>query len=131
MKIIFPILIIALLSSACSVLHGLTNNSMEHTNKNSKSVQLYYSWVPTKDNDLLTDIIRQCEDLGEVIGSEGSWYSYLLFSNTQLIQGAVNNIKNNAYETGANVVIVNKMVEFLTSITMLGQAYDCKAIAAK
>ena len=131
MKVIFSILVIALLSSACAMIHDLTNKSMEHTNKDSKSVQLYYSWIRTTDDQLVTDIIRQCENLGEVIGSEGSWYSYLFFSNTQLIQGAVNDIKNNAYETGANVVIVNKAVPFLTSITILGEAYDCKAIAAK
>jgi hypothetical protein len=124
MKIIFPVLVIALLSSACA-------SHIEHTNKNSKSVQLYYSLEPTVDDALLTDFDRQCESLGEVIGTEGRWYSYLFFSNRLMIQGALNDIKNKASEIGANKVVVYKNIDFMTSVTIIGLAYNCKTIAIK
>jgi len=124
MKIIFPILLIALLSSACA-------HHIEHTNKNSKSVQLYFSVDQTIEYALFTDFDQQCENLGEVIGSEGRWYSYLFYSNRLMIQGALNDIRNRAYEIGANKVVVYKNVDFMTSVTIVGQAYNCKAIAIK
>jgi hypothetical protein len=124
MNIIFPILVIALLSSACA-------SYIELTNKNSKSVQLYFSLEPTINDALLTDFDQQCKSLGEVIGSEGRWYSYLFFSNRLMIQGALNDIRNRAYEIGANKVVVYKNIDFMTSVTIVGQAYNCKTIAIK
>ena len=33
-----------------------------------------------------------CRYLGEVIGSEGHWYTYLFISNRKLTQGALNDM---------------------------------------
>ena len=122
MKILLPILAIALLSSACANWH--------HTNKNSDSVQLYFSLKHRVDDKLLTEFDQKCERLGEVIGSEGRWFNFLFISNKLLTQGALNDIKNQAYKVGADKVVVHKKLDFQTSVTILGQAYDCKAIAA-
>lgn len=67
-----------------------------------------------------------CRYLGEVIGSEGHWYTYLFISNRKLIQGAINDLHNNANAIGANVVYISDNIDFTTSVTFYGQAYDCK-----
>ena len=82
------------------------------------------------DGALHTEFDQKCKRLGEVIGSEGRWFNYLFIPNSNLIQGALNDIKNNAYELGADKVVVHKQVEFVTSVTIVGQAYDCKALSA-
>ncbi|TKF73278.1 MULTISPECIES: DUF4156 domain-containing protein [Vibrio] len=70
--------------------------------------------------------IEQCEYKGEVTGSEGHWYNYLFFQNDTLIQGAMNELKSNAIELGADTVIFTLPQHFSTSVTMLGTAYLCK-----
>ena len=70
--------------------------------------------------------IEQCEYKGEVTGSEGHWYSYLFFPNDTLIQGAMNELKSNTSELGADTVIFTLPQDFATSVTMLGTAYLCK-----
>ena len=122
MKIIFPILAIALLSSACA--------NWNHTTKNSETVQLYFSLKHNLDDKLLTEFDQKCKKLGEVIGSEGRWFNFLFISNKLLTQGALNDIKNQAHKIGADKVVVHKKLDFQTSVTILGQAYDCKAVSA-
>ncbi|KAB0468696.1 DUF4156 domain-containing protein [Vibrio chagasii] len=73
----------------------------------------------------MTDI-EQCEYKGEVTGSEGHWYSYLFYPNDTLIQGAMNELKTNTIELGANTVIFTLPQDFATSVTMLGTAYLCE-----
>lgn len=70
--------------------------------------------------------IEQCEYKGEVTGSEGHWYSYLFYPNDTLIQGAMNELKSNTIELGADTVIFTLPQDFATSVTMLGTAYLCK-----
>ncbi|MEZ9871903.1 MULTISPECIES: DUF4156 domain-containing protein [Vibrio] len=70
--------------------------------------------------------IEQCEYKGEITGSEGHWYSYLFFPNDTLIQGAMNELKSNAIELGADTVIFTLPQYFSTSVTMLGTAYLCE-----
>ena len=70
--------------------------------------------------------IAQCEYKGEVTGSEGHWYSYLFYPNDTLIQGAMNELKSNTIELGADTVIFTLPQDFATSVTMLGTAYLCK-----
>jgi len=69
--------------------------------------------------------ITDCRFLGEVTGSEGHWYSYLFFPNDTLVQGAVNEVKNNALSLQANTVVFSIPQDFATSVTILGVAYDC------
>ena len=67
-----------------------------------------------------------CDYLGEVIGTEGHWYNYLFISNRNLVQGALNDLYNNAGAMGANVVFISDDVSFSTSVTFYGQTYNCK-----
>lgn len=67
-----------------------------------------------------------CVWKGEVTGSEGHWYSFLFYNNDAMIQGAVNDIKNQAVSLGANRVYLNSPIHFKTSVTFLGNAYLCK-----
>jgi hypothetical protein len=67
----------------------------------------------------------QCTYIGPVVSSYGHWYNYLFLSNTQMTEGAIDDMYNKANELGANVVYINKNVDFTTSVTLLGQAYNC------
>lgn len=66
-----------------------------------------------------------CRYLGELVGSEGHWYTYWFESNTNLTHGALNDIHNKANDLGANVVYINDQIPFITSVTFYGQAYYC------
>ncbi|MEH0742989.1 DUF4156 domain-containing protein [Vibrio cholerae] len=74
--------------------------------------------------DATFDPLR-CQLLGEVTGSEGHWYSYWFFANDVMIQGATNDIKNRAYALGANTVYMVSPQDFVTSFTLMGNAYLC------
>jgi hypothetical protein len=70
--------------------------------------------------------VRGCEYLGEVIGSEGQWYSSWLTSNRNLATGAMNDLKNQAQRIGADTVFLpSNLLLFRTSVTFIGQAYKC------
>ena len=69
--------------------------------------------------------VKTCQFVSEVIGTEGHWYNYLFISNRDLTQGAVNDLKNRTYASGANAVHVHTNMFFTTSVTILGQAYLC------
>lgn len=73
---------------------------------------------------ILTPIVtRQGEKVGEVIGSAGKWYSHFFISNPDLIQGALNDLRNNAYLMGTDRVYVFRHIHFTSSVTFLGEAY--------
>jgi len=67
-----------------------------------------------------------CTYISPIVSSYGRWYNYLFISNTGLTQGAIDDMYNKANELGANVVYVNKNIDFTTSVTLLGQAYHCE-----
>ena len=69
--------------------------------------------------------VSKCQYLGDVTGNEGHWYSFLFFPNDTLIQGALNELKSNAIDLGADTVIISVPQAFNTSVTMLGTAYSC------
>lgn len=66
-----------------------------------------------------------CEWKGEVTGNEGHWYSYLFYPNDIMIKGALNELKSNAYKLGANTVFLFNPLDFNTSVTFVGTAYQC------
>lgn len=68
---------------------------------------------------------NDCQWLGEVTGSEGHWYSYLLFPNDVMVRGAFNDIKNQAHTLGGNTVFLVHPQDFVTSFTVMGNAYLC------
>lgn len=71
------------------------------------------------------NMVRNCRFIDEVIGTQGHWYDYLLISNKNLTQGAINDIKTQAKDIGADSVHVHTNMAFKTSVTILGQAYVC------
>ncbi|WP_299015993.1 DUF4156 domain-containing protein [uncultured Photobacterium sp.] len=66
-----------------------------------------------------------CEEKGMVIGSEGSWYSFWFISNEALTEGAINSVKNQAAQHGANTINLYSLQSFSTSVTLMGNAYHC------
>lgn len=93
-----------------------------HKNPDNKPVRLIFN---NEINIVDDDSTQECRYLGEVIGSEGHWYTYLFVSNTNLTQGALNQIHNKANDLGANVVFISDDLGFTTSVTFYGQAYNC------
>ena len=115
-NLFLTILLIALLSSCTNIIR---------TNEDSDSVRLFFL-KQVVDKSLTDELERDCTHLGEVIGSEGHWYTYLFISNVNLTQGALNDMKNKALAMDANTVIVyNYISTFATSVTFLGQTYNC------
>ena len=67
-----------------------------------------------------------CDYIGPIVSSYGHWYNYLFISNTNLTSGALDDMYNKANEVGANVVYINNNISFVSSVTFLGQAYNCR-----
>ena len=74
----------------------------------------------------LADDLPKCTYISPIISSYGNWYNYLFLSNTELAQGAIDDMYNKANEIGANAVYINSNIDFTTSVTLLGQAYRCR-----
>jgi hypothetical protein len=72
------------------------------------------------------EAVRGCAFLGEVVGSEGHWYTYLFLANETMTTAALNDLRNKAKARGADAVFVpGYTLIFTTSVTILGQAYRC------
>jgi len=69
--------------------------------------------------------IKNCRYLGEVIGSEGHWYTFLFIANRTLMQAAMDDMRNQAAARGADWVLIVDPHLFSTSVTTLGLAYRC------
>lgn len=74
--------------------------------------------VPVKSNT--------CQYMGEVIGSEGHWYTFLFIANRTLMQAAVDDLRNQAAAKGADTVFIDEPHFFTSSVTLLGLAYRCR-----
>jgi len=73
------------------------------------------------------EAVRGCTYLGEVVGSEGHWYTYLFLANERMTRAAVNDMRNKASARGADAVYVPALtLVFSTSVTILGQAFRCR-----
>ena len=75
---------------------------------------------------------NKCEFLGEVVGSQGNWFTGDVTSNKNLVIGARNELRNEAYKLGANVVHVQDLKNTnaygsmgTTNTTGIGKAYKC------
>lgn len=71
--------------------------------------------------------VKGCRYISELVGSEGHWYSFFFISNTELTYASINDLKNKASEVGANTVYIDEHMGFGTSVTFLGQGYDCSS----
>lgn len=74
----------------------------------------------------------KCRYLGEVIGSQGNFFTGGLTSNQSLEQGARNELKNKTVTLGGNTVVLitdrsgqDSQYE-TTNVTYTGNAYHCK-----
>ncbi|MCW8108380.1 DUF4156 domain-containing protein [Alteromonas ponticola] len=75
----------------------------------------------------------RCRYLGEIVGSQGNWFTGDFTSNENLIIGARNELRNKAYQLGGNVVHVQNMSNTnawgslgTTNTTVVGKAYRCR-----
>lgn len=109
---LLPLVLIVTLSS-CSLLE------INKIKPGDESVRLYSD----------EQKVRDCTFIDEVIGTQGHWYDYLLISNRNLTQGAINDLKSQARKVGANSVHVHTNMAFQTSVTILGQAYSCPQLS--
>ena len=108
----FLIFSICIIASSCSTIHPHPDN---------KQVRLiFYNEI-----NIIADNSYNCEYLATLVSSDGHWYNYLFISNTDLSNGALNDMTNKANAINANVVYVNSNIDFATSVTLLGQAYHC------
>ena len=74
----------------------------------------------------LSKVTPDCEYISPITSSYGRWYNYLFISNADLTEGAIDDMYNEANEIGANVIYINNNIDFVTSVTLLGQAYNCR-----
>ncbi len=88
----------------------------------ARSIELVNT-LPNKD---------KCNFLGEVVGSQGNWFTGDWTSNKNLVVGARNELKNEASKLGANIVLVQDMKNTnawgslgTTNTTAIGKAYKC------
>jgi len=73
-----------------------------------------------------------CIFVGEVVGSQGNWWTDDVTSTKNKMVGARNEIRNEAFKRGANVVVVQEFrntqsdLSFdVTNTTGIGNAYKC------
>lgn len=74
-----------------------------------------------------------CKPLGDVVGSQGNWFTGDYTSNKNLLVGARNDLRNKAAEMGGNYVWVQDSNNTnawgslgTTNTTVLGVVYSCK-----
>jgi len=83
-----------------------------------------------------TDPGKECEYLGEVTGDQGNWLSGAFTSNANLETGALNDMKNKAFEMGGNLVFIltnragsttdqSSGVTRQTNVVITGSVYKC------
>jgi hypothetical protein len=74
----------------------------------------------------------KCKFLGEVVGSQGNWFTGDVTSNKNLVIGARNELRNQTHSLGGNVVYIQDMKNTnaygsagTTNTTAVGKAYKC------
>ena len=74
----------------------------------------------------------KCDFLGEVVGSQGNWFTGDYTSNENLVLGARNELRNEAYKLGGNLVYIQDMKNTnaygslgTTNTTAIGKVYNC------
>ncbi|TQV85184.1 DUF4156 domain-containing protein [Exilibacterium tricleocarpae] len=75
----------------------------------------------------------RCKYVGEIVGSQGNWFTGDITSNENLVIGARNELRNKAHQLGANLVYIQDMKNTnaygslgTTNTTAVGKAYRCK-----
>lgn len=75
----------------------------------------------------------KCKFLGEIVGSQGNWFTGDMTSNENLVIGARNELRNKAHSLGGNMVHVQDMKNTnaygsagTTNTTAVGKVYRCE-----
>lgn len=106
LKIILISCFLPLLLNGCA--HSLDSKAI--------SVNVYYS-----ENEN-----AHCDYKGDVIGSDGNFFTFLFISNINLTRGALNDIRNNAAAMGGDtVIIIRDQLLYTTTTTFVGSVYSC------
>ncbi|MDE1462864.1 DUF4156 domain-containing protein [Spartinivicinus poritis] len=92
--------------------------------------------LPQASNIELVNIapnFSKCSYLGEVVGSQGNWFTGDFTSNENLMVGARNELKNEAFKLGGNIVYVQELRNTnahqslgTTNTTAIGKVYKCQ-----
>ncbi|HEB58508.1 MAG TPA: DUF4156 domain-containing protein [Gammaproteobacteria bacterium] len=76
----------------------------------------------------------RCQYLGEVVGSQGNWFTGDFTSNENLAIGARNELRNEAYKLGGNLIHLQDVKNTnawgslgTTNTTAIGKVYKCKS----
>ncbi len=76
---------------------------------------------------------NRCTFLGEAVGSQGNWLTGDLTSNKNLMVGARNDLRNQAYKMGGNIVYIQEFKNSsaykalgTTNTTAIGKVYRCR-----
>ena len=76
---------------------------------------------------------KNCKYLGEIVGSQGNWVTGDFTSNKDLVMGARNELRNETYRLGGNIVYVQDHKNTnawgslgTTNTTVVGKAYRCR-----
>lgn len=69
---------------------------------------------------------NNCRFVSDIVGSEGQWYNSFYISNSDLVVGALSDIKNQAADVHADTAVINDIFLFTTSVTIYAQAFDCQ-----
>ncbi|MGL5392932.1 MAG: DUF4156 domain-containing protein [Shewanella sp.] len=72
--------------------------------------------------------IQNCVHKGTIFGSEGHFYDYWLHSDRDMVWGTLNEMRIKAHELNADTVYLYENFGFLSSVTMMGNAYDCSQV---
>ena len=82
---------------------------------------------------LVTDAPEGCQFLGEVVGSQGNWWTDDVTSTKNKMVGARNELRNQAYGMGATHVQImesrntqSKVSFDVTNTTVIGNAFKCQ-----
>ncbi|MGL4712985.1 MAG: DUF4156 domain-containing protein [Shewanella sp.] len=72
--------------------------------------------------------VNSCTLKGTIIGSQGHFYDYWLHSDKDMVWGTLNEMRIKAYQLNADTVYLYQHFNFLSSVTVMGNAYDCSAV---
>lgn len=70
--------------------------------------------------------LQDCKYVSTVYGSEGHFYDYWLHSDKNMVWGTINQMRINAAKKGADTIYLYQPFGFLSSVTMMANAYQCK-----
>ena len=72
--------------------------------------------------------VNSCTHKGTIIGSQGHFYDYWLHSDKDMVWGTLNEMRIKAHQLNADTVYLYEHFSFLSSVTLIGNAYDCSQL---